>query len=96
MKLNVKKSRLNGTVQIPGSKSHTIRAVAVASLAAGDSLIRNPLDSSDTQAAVACYRALGAEINTSDPKLWKVTGTGGAITPPPEIIDVAIPAQPCV
>ncbi|MHC4533026.1 MAG: 3-phosphoshikimate 1-carboxyvinyltransferase [Planctomycetota bacterium] len=88
MKLIVKKSRLKGTVLIPGSKSHTIRAVAVASLAAGESLIHNPLDSSDTQAAVACYRALGAEINTSDPKLWKVTGTDGAITPPPEIIDV--------
>jgi len=73
---------------IPGSKSHTIRAVAVASLAAGESLIHNPLESSDTKAAVACYRALGAEINTSDPKLWKVTGTGGTITPPPEIIDV--------
>jgi 3-phosphoshikimate 1-carboxyvinyltransferase len=88
MKLIVKKSRLKGTVLIPGSKSHTIRAVAIASLAAGESLIHNPLDSSDTQAAVACYRALGAEINTSDPRLWKVTGTGGAITSPPEIIDV--------
>ncbi len=88
MKLIVKKSQLKGTVLIPGSKSHTIRAVAVASLAAGESLIHNPLESSDTQAAVACYRALGAEINTSYPKLWKVTGTGGAITPPQEIIDV--------
>lgn len=88
MKLVVKKSRLKGTVVIPGSKSHTIRAVAIASLAAGESLIHNPLDSSDTQAAVACYRALGAAIDTSDPKLWKVTGTGGEITAPPEVIDV--------
>jgi 3-phosphoshikimate 1-carboxyvinyltransferase len=88
MKLIVKKSRLKGTVLIPGSKSHTIRAVAIASLAAGQSLIRNPLDSSDTQAAVACYRALGAVIDTSDPKLWKVTGTGGDISAPSEIIDV--------
>ncbi|MFZ2146224.1 MAG: 3-phosphoshikimate 1-carboxyvinyltransferase [Sedimentisphaerales bacterium] len=88
MKLVVKKSRLKGTVVIPGSKSHTIRAVAIASLAAGESLIHNPLDSSDTQAAVTCYRALGAAIDTSDPKLWKVTGTGGEITAPPEVIDV--------
>lgn len=88
MKLIVKKSQLKGTVLIPGSKSHTIRAVAVASLAAGESLIHNPLDSSDTQAAVACYRALGAEINTSDPKLWKVIGTSGKIHTPLEIIDV--------
>ncbi len=88
MKLIVRKSRLKGTVVIPGSKSHTIRAVAIASLAVGESLIHNPLDSSDTQAAVACYRALGAVIDTSDPKLWKVTGTGGEITAPSEIIDV--------
>jgi 3-phosphoshikimate 1-carboxyvinyltransferase len=88
MKLIVRKSRLKGTVVIPGSKSHTIRAVAIASLAAGQSLIRNPLDSSDTQAAVACYRALGTKIDTSDPKLWQVTGTGGEISTPSEIIDV--------
>ena len=88
MKLIVRKSRLKGTVLIPGSKSHTIRAVTIASLAAGQSLIRNPLNSSDTQAAVACYRALGAAIDTSDPKLWKVTGTGGEITAPSEVIDV--------
>jgi len=88
MKLVVRKSRLKGTVAIPGSKSHTIRAVAIASLAGGQSLIRNPLDSSDTQAAVACYRALGAVIDTTDPKFWQVTGTNGRITPPEEIIDV--------
>ncbi len=88
MKLIVRKSRLKGTVLIPGSKSHTIRAVAIASLAAGESLINNPLESSDTKAAVACYRALGAEINTSDPKLWKVKGTGGNINIPQNIIDV--------
>ncbi|MHC4584163.1 MAG: hypothetical protein ACYS3N_06505, partial [Planctomycetota bacterium] len=41
MKLIVRKSRLKGTVLIPGSKSHTIRAVAIASLAAGESLIHN-------------------------------------------------------
>ena len=88
MKLIVRKSRLRGTVSIPASKSHTIRAVAIASLAAGQSLVRSPLNSGDTQAAVACYRALGAEIDTSVPKLWKVIGTGGKIIPPKETIDV--------
>lgn len=88
MKLIARKSRLNGLVTIPGSKSHTIRAVAIASLAGGQSLIHEPLDSSDTQAAVACYRALGAVIDTSDPRLWVVTGTNGKITSPKEIVDV--------
>ena len=88
MKLIAQKSRLKGAVAIPASKSHTIRAIAIASLASGQSTIRNPLISSDTQAAVDCYRALGARIDTSDSKLWKVTGTGGKISVPSDIIDV--------
>lgn len=88
MKLIVRKSRLSGEVVIPGSKSHTIRAVAIASLAKGNSSIHNPLASSDTQAAVNCYRALGAKIDTEKPALWKVTGTDGQVTAPAEVIDV--------
>jgi len=82
MKLIVRKSRLAGEVAIPASKSHTIRAIAIASLAKGQSAIRNPLVSSDTQSAVDCYRALGAEIDTSNSNCWKVTGRGGEIIPP--------------
>ena len=88
MKLTARKSRLKGTVTIPASKSHTIRAVAIASLASGQSSIRKPLESGDTTAAVNCYRALGANIDTSNPQLWKVTGIGGKIKPPKETIDV--------
>jgi 3-phosphoshikimate 1-carboxyvinyltransferase len=88
MKLIVKQSRLSGEVTIPASKSHTIRAVAIASLAEGESIIRKPLVSGDTAAVVDCYRALGAKIDTSNPDLWKVIGTGGAIKAPREIIDV--------
>jgi 3-phosphoshikimate 1-carboxyvinyltransferase len=88
VKLIVSKSRLEGAVAIPASKSHTIRAVAIASLADGTSTIRNPLVSSDTLSAVNCYRLLGAAIDTDDPQAWHVTGTAGQITPPEEIIDV--------
>jgi 3-phosphoshikimate 1-carboxyvinyltransferase len=88
MKLIVQKSRLKGEVLMPASKSHTIRAVAIASLASGQSIIRNPLDSDDARAAVACYRALGVKIDTTEPNRWKVTGTGGKVTAPSEIIDV--------
>jgi len=88
LKLIASKSQLKGTVSIPASKSHTIRAVAIGSLAAGQSLLRSPLDSGDTQAAVTCYRALGAKIDTSDPKLWKITGTGGQISAPRKVVDV--------
>jgi len=88
MKLIVKKSRLAGEVVIPASKSHTIRAVAIASGALGESAIRKPLVSGDTEAAVNCYRALGAMIDTSDSEIWKVIGTGGKFTAPEHPIDV--------
>jgi 3-phosphoshikimate 1-carboxyvinyltransferase len=88
MKLISQKSRLKGTVAIPASKSHTIRAVCIASLAGGESFIQNPLVSNDTISAVECYRALGAGIDTSDDNCWKVKGTDGTISAPQEIIDV--------
>ena len=88
MKLIVRKSQLRGEVVIPPSKSHTIRAVAIASLADGQSTIRKPLVSNDTLSAVNCYRQLGAEVDTGDSSCWKVTGTGGQIKSPRKIIDV--------
>lgn len=88
MKLFAQKSTLTGSVPIPGSKSHTIRGVAVASMADGTSTLRNPLISLDTMSAVNCYRMLGAEIDTSDPLEWTVTGLSGRVTPPKDVIDV--------
>ena len=49
---------------------------------------RDPLVSSDTLSAVNCYRKLGAKIDTSDDKVWKVVGTGGELSVPLEAIDV--------
>ena len=87
MKLTAKTSKLNGRLAIPGSKSHTIRAVAIASLASGESEITAPLASADTLAAVDCYRRLGAQIECSS--TWRIRGTAGRPTTPTNIIDVA-------
>ncbi len=87
MKLRVAASTLRGTAAIPGSKSHTIRCVAIASLAEGDSEIQSPLESLDTRSAVETYRALGAEIHC-EPGVWKVTGTGGRLSAPVGTVDV--------
>ena len=88
MILKSRKSTLSGRVRIPGSKSHTIRAVAIASLAEGKSYIRNPLESNDAISSVKAYRALGAKIDLSNPQCWVVDGTCGRIMTPNEIIDV--------
>ena len=75
MNLLVKKSTLEGSIEIPASKSHTIRAVVIASLAQGRSRIVGPLNSGDTCSAVVACRALGAEIETGED--WVVKGFGG-------------------
>lgn len=87
MELIARPSLLRGTVEIPGSKSHTIRAVAVASLAHGQSRIQAPLVSADTLAAVKAYRALGARIDMT-PEVWEVIGTAGQPRTPENVIDV--------
>ena len=62
MRFAVKRSKMTGTVKIPGSKSHTIRSIYIASLADGTSLIQDPLLSLDTEAAIRVCGAFGAEI----------------------------------
>ena len=81
------KSRLHGEVTIPGSKSHTIRAVAIAALANGESRIEAPLDSGDARSAVRAFTALGAKIECQ-PDVWIVQGTGGNPQAPADVVDV--------
>ena len=78
---------MGGTVVIPGSKSHTIRALFFASLAQGESIIRAPLLSNDAIAAVGACRAFGAEIS-EEPGLFRVKGFGGRPALPADIVDV--------
>ena len=52
MKVKVKKSSLSGQIRVPGSKSHTIRAVLLAAMAEGTSVIEHPLTSLDCQSAL--------------------------------------------
>jgi len=80
-------STIGGTVRIPPSKSHTIRAVYCASYAAGESLIRGPLRSADTASAVEVCRRLGAEISERE-EAFLVKGFGGRPSPASGTVDV--------
>ena len=53
-------SSLAGCIAVPGSKSHTVRAVIAALLACGTSEIIAPLYSADTRSALNAARCLGA------------------------------------
>ncbi len=66
--------RLAGRVGVPPSKSYTHRAVLMASLADGESVVTNPLLSRDTKATIAACRSMGARLE-QDGSVLKVAGT---------------------
>lgn len=86
MILAVEKSKLSGKVQIPGSKSHTIRAVAIGSMSSGTSHIKSPLVSSDTLSAVEVYRGFGASISLGAE--WIIEGYGSKPKTPDDVLNV--------
>lgn len=54
--------RVTGQVRVPGDKSIAHRALVLAALAQGESLIRGLPDGEDVRATVACLRGLGASV----------------------------------
>ncbi|QHN07235.1 3-phosphoshikimate 1-carboxyvinyltransferase [Methanothermobacter sp. THM-1] len=88
MDLIVERSEgLSGTVKAPPSKSYTHRAVIVASLAEGRSMIADPLVSEDTLSSLRACRAFGVRIH-EEAQGWMVHGSGGALETPEDVIDV--------
>lgn len=76
MKWKVRKSTLNGTIEVPASKSHTIRAILIAALADGESIIRKPLLTGDGYSAIEGARALGAKVEIIGDELH-IVGVAG-------------------
>lgn len=56
---------VDAVVALPGSKSLTNRALVLAAIADGPSVVRRPLRSRDTELMAAALNALGAQIDTS-------------------------------
>jgi len=79
--------RLAGTVAVPGSKSITNRALILAALAEGETVLRGALWSEDTQVMVECLQELGFMANVApDPhepcnRTITVYGKGGSVPP---------------
>ena len=69
---------VDAMVTPPGSKSITNRALVIASLASGQSVLRGALLADDTQAMIDSVEALGALVDRSDNgSTITVTGVGG-------------------
>jgi 3-phosphoshikimate 1-carboxyvinyltransferase len=83
-----KKTKVSGTVMVPGDKSISHRAVMLASIAEGESSIRGFLSAEDTLSTVAMMQALGADVREISPTELKVAGKGlRGLAEPDDVID---------
>lgn len=73
---------VRASVHLPGSKSITNRALLLAALADGESLLRAPLHSEDTFYMAEALRALGVVVEETPDLDFRVTGSGGAFHAP--------------
>lgn len=71
---------LRGALRVPSDRSITVRATLLGALADGVSRVRDPLDSDDTNAALACMGALGVSVaplsTMCDPLGLRIPGVG--------------------
>lgn len=74
------RSSINSAIRIPGSKSISHRALIIASLAEGESLLEGFLSSEDTLHTLDALRELGVEISIEGERV-RVTGRGGKFPP---------------
>ncbi|MEM2979486.1 MAG: 3-phosphoshikimate 1-carboxyvinyltransferase, partial [Methanomassiliicoccales archaeon] len=85
MKLRVKQSSIDGTLPSSPSKSYTHRAMVLAQLADGRSILRKVLFSGDTIATLNAIRLLGAEVDVRG-DICEIRG--GEFVCPDDVIDV--------
>ena len=87
MTITAEKSSLSGHIRVPGSKSHTIRALLLASLAEGVSHIKNPLASADCISTFKAIPLLGASAEMKEGE-WIVNGAGSKAHLPSDVVNV--------
>ncbi len=83
---------LDGRLAVPGSKSISNRALLLAALAEGESLLMGGLESDDTTVMRAALHALGIGLETvseadSNQTTWRVQGRGGRFERPEQVLD---------
>lgn len=88
----IRPSKLAGSILVPPSKSQSMRAIMLASMARGKSRISGVLDSPDIRAMITACRLLGAQI-TEDGDDLEIEGVAGCPSPPGDIIDAGNSGQ---
>ena len=63
MKCEIKTSKITGRIICPPNKSYTHRAIFLAALSDGKSIVKNVLNSSDIKATISACNAFGVEVH---------------------------------
>ena len=63
MKCEIKTSKITGKIICPPNKSYTHRAIFLAALSDGKSIVKNVLNSSDIKATISACNAFGVEVH---------------------------------
>ncbi|MBS0652192.1 MAG: 3-phosphoshikimate 1-carboxyvinyltransferase [Verrucomicrobia bacterium] len=85
-KFHISPSSLRGTIAIPPSKSHTLRAILFGLMGKGKTHVRNYLNSPDTFAMVEAIRMCGATVDLNDNEIL-IKGTDGKLQSAENVID---------
>jgi 3-phosphoshikimate 1-carboxyvinyltransferase len=80
--------KFSGTARVPGDKSISHRALMLALLAEGETMIAGLLKGHDVLRTAAAVRALGAILNDGADGLWRVIGTDGNPAQPSGTLDM--------
>jgi 3-phosphoshikimate 1-carboxyvinyltransferase len=79
---------LQGTIQIPGDKSISHRALMLGAIATGETIIEGLLLGEDPRSTAACFRAMGAEISELNSEKVIVKGIGlGNLQEPIDVLN---------
>ncbi|WP_146172148.1 3-phosphoshikimate 1-carboxyvinyltransferase [Melghirimyces profundicolus] len=83
------RSRLSGTISVPGDKSISHRAVMFGSVARGTTRVDGFLPGADCLSTMECFRKMGVEIRQEGPTSLVITGKGWeGLKEPREVLDV--------
>ena len=69
MNCKIEKSKLNGTIKCPSNKSYTHRAIFLAALSDGKSIVKKILRSNDISATISACRGFGVEVEEVEDKV---------------------------
>lgn len=79
---------LTGTIQIPGDKSISHRALMLGAIATGETTIRGLLLGEDPRSTAACFQACGANISPLNEDQVRIQGMGtGQLTEPENVLN---------